>query len=162
MKLKRLKDSSHSLWPTVSESFKKLFESFFFRIQKLLLNKFLKLLFLVVADVGGYLGLFLGCSLISIVEILFYLATKVLNFVQRNDINQQDEDGDVRSSLEIVVKSLVEEMKEVRNDLAILQGEVRGLREGSSTLEVQESSAVIPNFAQVQNTLNDMTVEDIE
>lgn len=43
----------------------------------------------VISDVGGLLGLFLGCSLLSIVEIFYYLAAALKNLVKRR--NQVDE-----------------------------------------------------------------------
>ena len=40
-------------------------------------------IFLVVSDVGGLLGLFLGCSLLSIVEIFFFLLASFSKFIRK-------------------------------------------------------------------------------
>ena len=39
---------------------------------------------LVISDLGGLLGLFLGCSLISIVEIVYYTTSGLMGFMSRN------------------------------------------------------------------------------
>lgn len=43
--------------------------------------------FLVIADIGGFLGLFLGCSVLSIIEIFFFsgnmISAIVVNFWRR-------------------------------------------------------------------------------
>lgn len=39
--------------------------------------------FLVLADVGGFLGLFLGCSVLSIIEIFFFMAAALFRVIRR-------------------------------------------------------------------------------
>jgi hypothetical protein len=39
--------------------------------------------FSVISDIGGYLGLFLGCSLLSIIEIFFFLGAKIYEITTR-------------------------------------------------------------------------------
>ena len=49
---------------------------------------------LVISDLGGLLGLFLGCSLLSIVEILYYIVSGLLSVLMRNkSINKVENTG---------------------------------------------------------------------
>ena len=46
-------------------------------------------MFTVVSDVGGLLGLFLGCSILSIVEIFYFLLAALFRYVLRNRANSK-------------------------------------------------------------------------
>lgn len=43
----------------------------------------------VIADIGGLLGLFLGCSLLSIVEIFYFLTYGIANLSKRNKVENE-------------------------------------------------------------------------
>ena len=46
--------------------------------------KYLNIFFTVIADVGGLLGLFLGCSLLSLVEIFYFIFSALTKTIKRN------------------------------------------------------------------------------
>lgn len=85
---------------------------------------------LVVADIGGYLGLFLGCSLISIVEVLFFIVLKIFSSVKKllklqgaNDDDRQETSTD--NEIEIIKNQLVD----MKNQFANMQSSIQALSE---------------------------------
>ena len=45
-------------------------------------------IFLVVADIGGLLGFFLGCSILSLIEIIYFIFEMCCNKL-KNRLNNQ-------------------------------------------------------------------------
>mgnify|MGYP003406654927 FL=1 len=64
-----------------------------------------------ISDAGGLLGLFMGCSLISIVEILYFIVQSIINLLFKRrkveTINLQRDRNDLHS----IVSAMNEEMR---------------------------------------------------
>ena len=77
-----------------------------------------------VSDVGGLLGLFLGCSLLSIMEILFLFGSIIISTIKKISRTEQVKPvgGECNDEkLEERMSRLERQMFEVKNSLKILE-----------------------------------------
>lgn len=102
-------------------------------IEKNFIKTFLIFAFyLVISDIGGYLGLFMGCSLLSLVEILFFIITKLVQTI-RAKINQKiapksikiSKDDEITQKIENMQKLMTDTFMECKNDMKSFKNEVR-------------------------------------
>jgi hypothetical protein len=100
------------------------------------LNLFCK--FSVISDFGGLLGLFMGCSLISIVETFYFITNGFFDILRRRKTSPENEkSSNAKWAQKVESKSLLEELKnemtqlkkeiksEVKNEMAQFKTEVR-------------------------------------
>lgn len=102
------------------------------------------LIFLVISDIGGFLGLFLGCSLISIVEVLVFFAAKIINSLYRRRIQTQE-----TSNQEEASKDIIETIQKAQRDLAARV----------ETLELREPIAVEENLQKLREVVKDLALK---
>lgn len=85
-----------------------------------------EILFLVISDIGGFLGLFLGASMLSIMEIVFFALSKILEISQRKNLNKtdarQDPEGSEKSNK---IAEILAELRELKHDYTLLRIEMR-------------------------------------
>lgn len=78
----------------------------------------LKIKFSVIAEVGGLLGLFMGCSLLSIIEIFYFITTIILKLLKGCKLSTQIETNDENVLLKIEdLKNSIGELKKFNDEL---------------------------------------------
>lgn len=75
--------------------------------------------FLVIADAGGYSALFLGCSLLSIMEIIFYFVEKIVHVIKKS-INSEEHEPKP-PSLSVIEKNLIGENQKLKSEIIKLR-----------------------------------------
>lgn len=88
-----------------------------------------------VSDVGGLLGLFMGCSLLSIMEIIFLLANILITSFKK--INRTEQVKSVREEfndekLEVRMRRIERQMFDMKDSLKRLE------ESGKSSLRVED------------------------
>lgn len=79
-------------------------------------------IFIVISDIGGFLGLFLGASLLSSMEIVFFVAAKVIELIkwksfQKSKIEQELENCKKSKNM----AELLADVKDLKKDVSMIK-----------------------------------------
>lgn len=71
-----------------------------------------------VADVGGLLGLFLGCSLLSLVEIFYFIFSALTKSFRRKNLVENEQIQEINVPMKQEILRLKEELRDLTNELS--------------------------------------------
>ena len=104
---------------------------------------------LVIADLGGLLGLFLGCSLISIVEMFYYLTGGLLNILMKCRIpkgNNETPQGVImvtpynRNDLQVSNNDILHALTRIETDIRQINNRISIIDQKVLALQMERSN----------------------
>lgn len=84
-----------------------------------------------ITDVGGLLGLFLGCSMLSLMELVFYPFMTFFNYIRNRRRH-------------VVVEEIIEEISDNQNSIAFVQYREFKRSKVEEIVECVEIPGIIP------------------
>lgn len=100
----------------------------------------------MIADVGGLLGLFLGCSVLSLVEIIHFIFAVIINIFRKSNVVASTPQSDENSELRQAFSQLQEEMKNFSEEVRAAHEKFeQDNQEVSQKLDNLEANAIVIN-----------------